>query len=205
MDSALTELLALLGEGLVNFLLIGAVFAFSYGLLALFLPHKVIGFNERMNNWVSMRRRLKPLEIPRKQEQRLYHHHRILGLLLLIGSLFILYQLRFNYDLTELRNQLVVDNQYPVVTEVLLTSAYAFLLWGALISALIGGIIAFRPSILKGVERRANRWISTRQALKFLDQSYRGADNFFNRNPRLSGILIAAGALYSLLIFLFLL
>lgn len=205
MENVLNQLLPLLEEGLVNFLLIGVLFAFLYGLIALLFPKQIIALNRTMNNWVSMRRRLKPLEVPRIQEQRLYHHHRILGLLLLTGSLFTLYQLRFNHDLTELRSQLATANTYPIVTEVLVTSAYIFLLWGALLSVIIGGIIAFRPSLLKGFETWSNRWISTRQALKFLDQSYCGSDNFFNRNPRLSGVILITGALYSLLIFLFLL
>jgi hypothetical protein len=205
MDNLLNTILPYLGEGLLNLLIFGALFAFLYGLIALLFPNQIIALNRTMGCWVSMRRSLKPLEVPRQQEQRLYHHHRTLGLLLLFSSLFILYQLRINHELPELRNQLATGSPYPLVTEIVVTSAYTFLLWGALISMVIGAIIAFRPSLLKGFEKWSNRWISTRQALKFLDQSYRGPDNFFNRNPQLSGGIIITGALYTLLTFLFLL
>lgn len=205
MENVLNQLLPLLGAGLLNVLLVGALFTLIYGLLALFLPERAISLNNRMSSWVSMRRSLKALEVPRQQEQRLYHHHRILGLLLLAGALFILYQLRINIDLPALRKLLTSNSANPDITEIVVVSAYTFLLWGTLFSGVIGGIIAFRPSLLKGIERWSNRWISTRQTLKFLDQSYCGPDNFFNRNPRLSGGIIITGAMYILLTFLFLL
>lgn len=200
MDDLLNEILPIIGEATIQLLLWGAVFSFFFGLLALLLPGKAIAINNAMSHWYSARRSTKFLELPRYHERWIYRYHRPVGILLLAGCLFILYQLRFNYGLPELQRLVAQNTSNTVVTEIIIDSAYGFLLIGTVFSLIISGIIIFRPSLLKDFEAWSNRWISTRRALRFASQRYDSTENIFRRRPRLIGGIIILGSLYTVLI-----
>jgi hypothetical protein len=57
-----------------------------------------------------------------------------------------------------------------------------------------------RPSLLKPLEARANRWVSTRQKTRLLSKEHTPLDELLQQYPRLFGIVIAAAASLLLLV-----
>ena len=72
--------------------LLGAGFAVAVSLLMLFRPALLHDFGQKTDRWLSMRRFLKPVEIPRQGvDQFVFHHAHGMGALLVLGSLYILF------------------------------------------------------------------------------------------------------------------
>jgi hypothetical protein len=75
----------------------GAAFALMIGGLLLLRPGKLRDVEQRANQWLSMRQALKPLEIQRAgMDEYVIKNARPAGMLLLLGSLYIMAALLFS-------------------------------------------------------------------------------------------------------------
>jgi hypothetical protein len=84
-------LIAGLLDALVLSALIGALFAAFVGLFLLLRPSMLREFEQGANRWISLRRALKPMEIPRAGvDEYVFLHGRRVGVLLVLGSLYTL-------------------------------------------------------------------------------------------------------------------
>jgi len=78
-------------DALVLSSLLGALCAIFVALSMMFRPSLLRGFEESANQWLSLRKALKPMEIPRDNMERYVQRHtRQVGILLLMGSLYTL-------------------------------------------------------------------------------------------------------------------
>ena len=85
-------------ESFILFIIGGSVFTFLIGLFAFFNPQGLLSVNQSMSRWISGRRAMKSLEIPRWTEPFFYRHRKIIAPLLILGALYTLYGITFNYD-----------------------------------------------------------------------------------------------------------
>lgn len=88
----------------------------------------------------------------------------------------------------------------PDIAELLWRDLEIFLLVGALLGVMLGLLLAFRPQLLPGINRVANRWISMRHADRLLDKSI-DIDHWCYQHHRMMGILVILGAGYVLVHF----
>jgi hypothetical protein len=71
--------------------LLGALFAGFISLFLLLRPSLLRDFEQGANQWLSLRRALKPMEIPRQGvDEFVFQHGRRSGILLVLGSLYTL-------------------------------------------------------------------------------------------------------------------
>ncbi len=83
-------------DALVLSSLLGALCALFVALSMMFRPSLLRGFEDSANQWLSLRRALKPMEVPRDNMERYVQRHtRQVGLFLLIGSLYTLVLLTY--------------------------------------------------------------------------------------------------------------
>lgn len=76
--------------------LAGAAFAALASLLLLFFPGRFHKVEQGANEWLSLRKEMKPLEISRNGlDQFAFHHTRQIGMLLVIGSIYTLVMFSF--------------------------------------------------------------------------------------------------------------
>lgn len=78
---------------------------------------------------------------------------------------------------------------------VLLRSLVLFLMLGSAAGLLAGVLMLWRPEWLARISKHANRWVSTRQMGRSLEQSV-NVDPWFYRNGHWSGAVLLAGAVY---------
>ena len=91
-----TVLLGGLMDALVLSALLGALFAAFVSLFLLLRPSLLRDFEQVANRWVSLRRGLKPVEVPREGvDAYVFKHGRQAGVLLVLGSLYTLALLTF--------------------------------------------------------------------------------------------------------------
>jgi hypothetical protein len=85
------------------------------------------------------------------------------------------------------------------VSQILQQAIFIFLLLGALFALMAGLLLVFRSDIAFRISERMNRWVSTRAAIRPLEE-HRSIARPLYRMHRLVGALICAGALYSLVV-----
>ena len=145
----------------------------------------------------SMRRATRRLDVPRNIDPLFYRHHRVAGAVVVALAVFLLYVLVFEETG---RWQALVADDYRQLAAILVEFAH-IVVWIASILALIVGTIVFvRPSALKAVERRANRWVTTRPYTRGLEREHTGLDERLARHPRVWGTIIAIAGLVSTLL-----
>ncbi len=175
-----------------------SVLAVAAGLWLLMGPGSFSSFSGLANRWVSTRSADRWLETPHYIERFFYRHHKIFGILLIVGAAFAIYQLTLMYGRAETLAALAIPAQHPAA-EAFASSIIVFLLAGNLVVFFIGAAVLGRPSLLRGVEATSNRWISTRKAYTVLDSTVDAPDRLAERHPRLLGMLIVGGGLYAAL------
>ncbi|MBI5889676.1 MAG: hypothetical protein HZB47_03235 [Nitrosomonadales bacterium] len=81
-------------DALVLCALLGSLLAAFVGLFLLLRPSMLRDFEQVANQWVSMRRALKPMEVSRESlDKQVFQRGRLAGILLFFGSLYVLVML----------------------------------------------------------------------------------------------------------------
>lgn len=184
-------------DALLIFLLLGAAFALVIGLLMLLAPAVVNRLRATLDRRYSGRQAMKPMEIPRYEERGFYRHHKAWGAFISLGALVYLAVFFFAYDHAA-ATRVLADYMNRHLAAWLVDSGVIVLTAGNLLALAIGLIVFIRPSLLKGVEARANRWLSTRRLLRPLEDEHGGPDRFALAHPRLTGVLLSLGSLFVL-------
>lgn len=189
----------LLIKTLLMLLITGSVTGLIVGVWMLIRPESFLRANQFLSEWHSLRKATKPLMVSRRTERFVYRHHQPIGLLILAGSAYVLYALVYHYDRKKLSAAIFGDAYYAPLAEWLVPGLTLALGVGVLFAMGIGGFLLIRPSLLKGFEAWANRWVSLRRASRVLDEMHDGPDRFLVRwRPWVAALLIL-GSLYALL------
>ena len=195
-------LTAILQESLLLFFTIGSLFALLLGLLFLLAPESAKRLSRRNNRWLSLRRSTKALDLSHSVDGRLYHHHRLVGLFIILSCAYILYRLGFDYQQQAAVSALSTGNGSGGVTAWLLESLLWFITPTTTLILFIGAAIALKPSSLKGLEGISNRWLSTRKAMQPIEKQNLSVDNWVEHHPRPFGLLLSVAAIYNLTLLL---
>jgi hypothetical protein len=85
---ALAEVLI---DALALIAILGALSAVLVSMFVLFRPSLLRGFEDQANQWLSLRKTMKPLEIPRDDLNRYVERHaRLFGIFFMLGGLYVL-------------------------------------------------------------------------------------------------------------------
>jgi hypothetical protein len=192
------------------FLIAGNLLALVIGTLLLTRPQRLAGWVGAGARWLTLRRWLKPLEIPRDADRTLLAYPRLLGALLFASGLFILIQgAVFVSHYTAVEGGRLLAQFFrpsplaPAVWETLWAALMAVIAIGAVLATVIGATALLRGDRLKAWSATANRWVSTRQAAKPLTRPHTGIDHALSARPRLWGGAIALAALYVLAVLIY--
>jgi hypothetical protein len=170
----------------VLFLLVGSVAGALLGLALALRSASAIRFMARMNRWVSTRRALRPVEIPRGMQPTV--HKKWLGIFLLAGGALAFYLLLARLQIpgaggTNLRRWLVLG--------LALQTTKWFLVLGAVLSFAVGVMLLFFPRAYTAFEAKMNFWYSTRKLLPAESDSMRQPlDSMVVARPREAGWII---------------
>ena len=180
-----------------NLLIVGAALSMLFGLCLIIFPKLALTLNNKINKSFSMRETTKPLETPISIERWFYRHSNITGSLLMIGAAYLLYLLFWDLNFVHLAKN------FPGLTilmwEWLLQSFQIFFAIMSIIVFLMGFLIIIRPSQLKPIEEKANKWVSTRQKMQFMSDEIGQADKLLDRFPRQFGAIILVASTIVLL------
>jgi len=188
-------------ESATYMLILFSLIALIVGILLLFSPQKMGQLKALSDRWLTPRKSLKPLEIPRESDAFLYRHHQWIGAMAIILPIITIYLLLYSVA-EQLPRSSISRQEHYLFWSWLFESATLFLWMANIFAFLVGIVIFFRPSLLKWVEESSNRWFSTRQGLRKLDRSYPQLDQLMMRKSHWTGIFLIAGSLYILVLIL---
>ena len=194
---------SILLRSFVIFLLVGSLAGIVVGGLLLWNPLRLRAVGAILNRWVSTRHLEQPLELSVSIDPWFYRYRQASGVLILLGAVYILYFFTVSLDRA---NAIVGLAQYfnlpDSVTGGLLDAFVLSALSGALFAALVSLFLLLRPSLLRDFEQGANQWISMRRALKPVEISHQGLDEYVFKYGRPAGVLLVLGSLYVLVLLL---
>lgn len=148
-----------------------------------------------MNRWVSMRRALKPIEIPRDTRPAVLKHRRWLAAAFVAGAAFAIAGLATGFDARAIGFVFGLDMRPSSVTSWLVESVRWALIVGNLAAIVIGIMLGFFPGALAALEARGGRWYSERQLVKSADEMNLSLDNWVAASPRSAGWIITVAGL----------
>jgi hypothetical protein len=183
--------------------LAGSVLGIAVGLGLLLRTAATLHFFGTMNRWVSTRRTLKPLEIPRSVGSPTARKPRWNGLVLILAGAYVSIVL-WQLDGGRLMSAMPHGARYAVLTGVVFSAMRWFMVVGGLAVVAVGVMLLFFPAAYPAFEARANRWYSTRQALSGGDRMHMTLDRLVESFPRAAGLIITCLSLVSALAFGFL-
>ena len=180
-----------------NLLIVGAALSMLFGLCLIIFPKFALSLNNKINKSFSMRESTKSLETPISIERWFYRHANITGSLIMLGSAYLFYLLFWELNFIHLAKNL--PGLTALMWEWLLQSFQIFFAIMSIIVFLMGFLIIIRPSQLKPIEEKANKWISTRQKLQFMSEELGQADKLLALFPRQIGAIILVASAIVLL------
>lgn len=187
-----------LWRALAIFLLIGALLGVNLALLLIFNPRFLERLNRVANRWISTRHISKLLDRSISIERWFYRHHRAAGLAIVLGASYVLIFFGILFDKAHALLRLNGTLPAKLLDGLLDALVLCSLVGGA--AALIAGLfIWLRPSLLRGIEKKSNQWVSTRRATKVLDVPHGQVDIFVARHAQRAGWVLLLGSIYLLI------
>lgn len=199
MQKAAIEML--LWRDLALFLLIFAGLGVLLGALLVLKPRAFVLLNQFASRWVSMRYVSHLFDQSFSIERWFYRHHRIMGIAVILGASYFLYYFFVAYDKAQLLLHLSL-NLPAILLDGLLDAVLLGAKTGGGLAWLMGVIILLRPSLLRGIEKQSNRWVSVRRATKVLDVPRVGLDEWVISHARSAGYVLLLSSLYLLFMML---
>ncbi len=147
-----------------------------------------------MNRWISTRGALRALEIPRSTEAASHRNPRLLGWALIAGGVFATFGLIAGMNTAEFSAAAAQGDQRILVAIVAGTLKW-FLVIGSVAGVVVGYLLGFSPDALATLEKYANRWFSTRRALRGGDDQRLTLDTLVAAHPGPSGWILACTGL----------
>lgn len=188
----------ILWESLAIFSSIGALMGIAASLLLIFNPRLMAHINRAASRWISTRRMVHFLDRSVRIERWVYRHHRLSGVLIVLGASYIIVYFGLLFDKAAALQRLSAHAPARLM-DVLLDTLSLFLLLGAAVALVVGFVTCLRPSLLRGVEEFSNQWISLRRTTRALDIPRNLVDNYVARHTRRIGWLLLLGSIYLLI------
>ena len=173
---------------IVSFLVV-AVAGLAVGVGLLISSQKTLQFFQVLNRWVSTRHVLKPVEVPHETERMAHSHQRWFAGAFVFGGLISIFGIAAGFDASAI-SAAVTEQRFVPVVAIALESAKWFLIVGSGLGVVVGAMLLLYPNAEITLERYANRWVSSRQAVRGGDDMHMTLDRLVEAHPKPAGWII---------------
>ena len=174
---------------IVSFLVV-AVAGLGAGAGLIISSQKTLEFLRVLNRWVSTRHVLKSVEVPRDADRAAHRYQRWLAAGFVLGGLISVFGLAAGLDASAV-SAVFAQRAFVPVVAIAVESAKWFLIAGSAFGIVVGAMLIFYPNAESTLERYANRWVSSRQAVRSWDDMHMTLDRLVEAHPRPAGWVIA--------------
>jgi hypothetical protein len=176
------------------FFLVSGIFGLGLGLGLVVFRTRVFRLFGPMNRWVSAQKNLEPMEARHEIEPFVYKYRRWFSALFIVGGAFSIFMLVAKAHATVVASVFGAW-RFSVIEPLIIQSLGALLIVGSVLAIAIGILLGFFPRALGALEKRTNRWVSSRQIAKGIDDVHLPLDRWFESSPRAAGCILAVAAL----------
>lgn len=148
-----------------------------------------------MNRWVSTRRALKPVEIPRDTTRAVQRYRIALAVFFILGAAYSLKGLIFSYVPFGLIHLLYLESLRSGAALWIADSVRWILIVGNLAGLAVGVLLAFFPQVLESLEAKGGHWYSNRRMTKGAGAIQRPLDELVVAHPHIAGWITAVAGL----------
>lgn len=173
----------------VVFFFVTSLLGLVLGLGLILRASAMLSFILLMNQWISTRQALRPLESPLEVPTTTTRTGRWFGAVLVLVGAYAALILISTFDVQRVAAVFRADSRYSL-TGVVLDALKWFLVLGGLAAIVTGLMLLFFPNAWRSVEARANRWYSTRNLELAGDTVYLSLDRIVQAFPRPAGAAI---------------
>ena len=184
----------ILVRSFVAILCSGSVVGFVVGVGLLLKPERIDLVNQYLSRWFNADKITEQLDRTRSTEHFLYRRHRLVGGALFVGAMFVLYIFLFSYNLRRISTATASGDW------ALIDAFVAILLIGTVLAGVVGIVVAARPSLLREIEKSANRWIGMEGIVKVFNSMRFSPDRHILQRRKIAGAFIIASSLYVLIV-----
>jgi hypothetical protein len=174
--------------------LVFASVGFAVGIGLIVSSARTLRFFQVMNRWVSTRKALGALDVPRSTEQFSHRYRRWVGWALIAGGTFATFGLLAGFNAAAVGAIFAKGDMGRLIT-IVAESMRWFLIVGSVAGVVIGCMLCFSPGALATLESYANRWFSPRNVLRGGDDMRLMLDKLVEAHPGPSGWILACTAL----------
>jgi hypothetical protein len=182
---------------LMWFFLLAGVCGVAIGLGLIFCSGRMLTLFEKSNRWISFRRVLKPVAIQRDSWPFVEKHRRALGLVLLIVSIFTIFNLTVDLDLEQISRRLTMGH---VAAQIVVLSVWWFFLIGSVAAVITGIMLLFFPGVVHKIEQQSGRWYSSRHLSRNMDTMHTPLDSLALTYPRELGAAVVVLSLANIVL-----
>ena len=176
------------------FFLVSGIAGLALGLGLAVFRTRIFRLFKPMNRWVSARIPLGPMEMQHTVEPFVYRYRRWFSALFIVGGLFSILMLVAKAPATTV-GSLFGSGRMSDLESLTVHILGAFLVVGSIVAIVTGSLLGFFPDKLRALEKRSNRWVSSRQMVRGADDVHLPLDRWFESSPRLAGCILAVAAL----------
>jgi hypothetical protein len=186
----------LLFPPLLWFCFIGGIFSFAVGIGLLFFSSRMYALFAVMNSWVSFRKVSRPMALPRDSWPFFERNRRVIAVVFIAASILSVFNLVWLLDLDKVVQVVRMKSGLPdSFIAWIVSSLWWLLLFGSLLTAVVGTALGFFPKAMLAMEQWSNRWYSSRNVAKGADDMLTPLDTLAQTHPRPLGAVIATAAL----------
>lgn len=169
--------------------------AAALGVWATLFPDSFVRFNQRLSMWISLDKSGAKGHKSVAIERPFYRYHVVTGLALIIAAIYVLYEVAFNLNSSEIEGVLFSGSEVQNIwIGILVDAAFGWIYISGFVALIIGSVVLIRPSYLKGIEQRMNYWVETEKYSHSLDKKHQILDEWVSKNPRIFGIISLLGS-----------
>jgi len=194
----LSLLQQLLFPTLLIFLFAGSIFAILIGAGMILRGEATFRLFGPMNRWVSTRKALRPVEIPRNLNIGSKWGQRLLGITFFLGAAISTVALLRSYEVAAVA-AMFKGSLPPVLLELTAQATKWLLLAGNTLAMVVGVMLMFLPDAFAKLAAGTNQWYSARKYDKDMDAMHLTFDNWVRASPRAAGWIIIVLAAFVVL------
>ena len=177
--------------------LIFGVLGLTFSAMLMAAPKLTRNLSNILNRNINVDDKIKFLDKDIEISDFFYSYHVWVGLVLVAGSIFVLFFFYFSLDLNRFNKVFFDSQQQAFFGEILISVILWFGKFTCLAGLVFGSLLMLAPGKMRLLENKLNSWFETRSVVERLEQPSENLDSFFFRHPFTVGL---TGAILSFFI-----
>ena len=177
--------------------ILGACVGIALGLGLNISSARTLRFLKATNRWVSLRKRLEPLEKPRDIDTEILKRRQLSATVFIIGGAYTVFMLLFVVEFPYVVLALS-ENANPIIVEILVESLKWILVLSGVLAMVVGVAMLVSDNALPALRAKLDHWYSTEKVSKAVSEMHMTLDNLTEAYPRASGLVLLLSSAFAL-------